>query len=80
MIALVVFIVAHERGNREQEMANKKKFIQAAIKRPGALHKALGVPQGDKIPLAKVKKAAKSSGRLGRQARFALTLRKFAKK
>lgn len=61
-------------------MAPKKKFIQAAIKRPGALHKALGVPPEEKIPVSKIKKAAKSKGRLGRQARFALTLRKFVKK
>ena len=36
-----------------------KKFIQTAIKRPGALHRALGVPQGTKIPPAKI--AAKRS-------------------
>jgi len=34
-------------------------FIQKAIKRPGALHKALGVKQGKKIPHKKLAKAAK---------------------
>lgn len=53
-----------------------KKFIQKAIKRPGALHRALGVPQGQKIPEAKVEKAAKEKGRVGREARFAETLEK----
>lgn len=54
-------------------MAN---FIQGAIKRPGALHRALGVPQGQKIPPAKIAKAAKGGGRVGREARFAETLAK----
>lgn len=42
-------------------MAEKKHWIQGAIKHPGALHKALGVPQGTKIPAKKMAKAAKSS-------------------
>ena len=36
-----------------------KKFIQKAIKKPGALHKELGVPMGKKIPEAKLNAAAK---------------------
>jgi hypothetical protein len=57
-----------------------KKFIQKAIKRPGALHSALGVPQGKKIPAAKIARAAKAPGRLGKEARFAQTLKKLRKK
>lgn len=53
-----------------------KNFIKGAIKRPGALHRALGVPQGQKIPQSKIAKAAKSGGRVGREARFAETLAK----
>jgi hypothetical protein len=49
-------------------------FIQKAIKRPRALHKALGVKQGKKIPRKKLVKAAKQSGRVGQEARFAETL------
>lgn len=56
-----------------------KKFIQGAIKRPGALHKKLGVPQGKKIPLKKIKAAEKKPGLLGKEARFADTLRKINK-
>ena len=37
-----------------------KKWIQGAIKHPGALHTALGVPQGKKIPAAKVEAATHS--------------------
>ena len=31
-------------------MTGKKKWIQGAIKHPGALHKELGVPKGKPIP------------------------------
>lgn len=37
-----------------------KKWIKGAIKHPGALHRALGVPEGEKIP-AKKMAAAKNS-------------------
>jgi hypothetical protein len=53
-----------------------KKWIQKAIKKPGALHRQLGVPQGQKIPVTKLRAAAKKGGKLGQRARLALTLRK----
>lgn len=53
-----------------------KKWIAGAIKHPGALHKQLGVPQGQKIPAGKLAKAAKAGGTLGRRARLAQTLKK----
>lgn len=53
-----------------------KKFIQEAIKHPGALHKELHVPMGKKIPAKKLKAAAKKAGKLGQRARFAETLKK----
>ncbi len=53
----------------------EEKWIQAAIKKPGALHKQLGVPEGEKIPVEKLKAAAKRGGKLGQRARLALTLR-----
>ena len=37
-----------------------EKWIQKAIKKPGALHKELGVPEGKKIPAKKLKKAEHS--------------------
>jgi hypothetical protein len=66
-------------------MAKKKKkkksnWIADAIKRPGALHRALGIPMGKKIPTGKVSKASKSGGRLGKMANLAKTLSKFKKK
>jgi hypothetical protein len=51
------------------------KWIQDAIKHPGALRAKLGV-KGDKpIPTKKLAKAAKASGKLGKQARLAQTLK-----
>lgn len=52
-----------------------KKWIKGAIKHPGALHKQLGVPQGKKIPVKKLAKAAKAGGKLGQRARLAKTLK-----
>jgi len=58
----------------------KRKWIQKAIKEPGALRRQMGVKKGQKIPISKLKKAAKAKGKLGRRARLALTLRKLRKK
>lgn len=52
-----------------------KKWIQKAIKHPGALHKQLGVPEGEKIPAGKLSAAAKKGGKLGQRARLAKTLK-----
>lgn len=56
-------------------MAKKKKWIQSAIKKPGALHKQLGVPEGKKIPEGKIRAAASKPGKLGKRARLAETLK-----
>jgi len=65
-------------SDQDPMLADGGHFIQGAIKRPGALHAQLGVPQGEKIPKAKLDAAAKSKGKLGQRARFAETLSKFA--
>lgn len=57
-----------------------KKWIQNAIKHPGALHRELGVPEGKKIPAKKLGMAAKKGGKLGKRARLAETLKGFNKK
>jgi len=62
-------------------MAKKpKKWIQKAIRKPGALHKMLGVPAGKKIPESKISAAAKKGGKLGQRARLAQTLKKLRRK
>ena len=55
------------------------KWIGKAIKRPGALHRQLGVPQGQKIPAKKM--AAARAGKEGplakKRASLAKTLKSF---
>lgn len=61
-------------------MAAKKKWIKGAIKHPGALHKELKVPAGNKIPAAKLAKAANSkSAKIRKQVALAKTLSKLRK-
>ncbi len=50
-------------------------FIQKAIKKPGQLHRDLGVPHDEDIPLDELKEAAKRDDKVGQRARLALTLR-----
>lgn len=57
----------------------KDKWIQEAIKKPGALHKELGVPEGKKIPTSKLKEAEKKGGKLAKRAHLAETLKKMHK-
>ena len=55
------------------------KWIQKAIKKPGALRKELGVKEGKSIPSSKLAAAAKKPGKLGKRARLAETLKGFKK-
>lgn len=62
-------------------MATTKKLnIKKIGLKKGALHRDLKVPQGQKIPVAKIQAAAKKGGKVGQRARFALTLRKINSK
>lgn len=54
-----------------------EKWIQKAIKHPGALKKALHVPAEKNIPAKKLEAAAKKPGKLGQRARLAKTLKGF---
>lgn len=58
----------------------KKNWIAGAVKKPGALHEQLGVPQGQKIPAGKLAAAASKGGKLGQRARLAETFAKMRKK
>jgi hypothetical protein len=53
-----------------------EKWIQKAIKKPGALRSALGVKEGKTIPSGKLAAAAKKPGKMGQRARLAQTLKK----
>lgn len=77
---------AHERGEKYHEhtghsaRGKPKKWIAGAIKHPGALHKSLGVPAGEKIPAKKLAKAEHSKNPLLRKrAALAKTLGKLRK-
>jgi len=52
-----------------------KKWIQNAIKKPGALRAELGAKPGKPIPEKKLAKAAKAPGKQGQRARLAETLK-----
>ena len=56
-----------------------EKWIQHAIKKAGALRKALGVKEGHTIPEKKLAAAAKKPGKIGQRARLAETLKKMHK-
>ncbi len=55
------------------------KWIQKAVKKPGALRSALGAKEGKPIPAKKLAKAAKAPGKMGQRARLAQTLKKLGK-
>lgn len=77
------FHTAEARAGNESP-AKKKKFIQSAIKRPGALRakakEAGAITKEGTIKKSFILAKAKKKGRTGQQARFAITLAKLRKK
>lgn len=81
-----------KRAPRRRPEAPPRRWIQAAMahRTPGALHRQLGVPLGEVLPLPLLRDAAAhperyrktkpARRRLARRARLALTLRSFARK
>lgn len=66
-----------DKGFASGGSADGKHWIKGAIKHPGALHRALGVPEGEKIPASKMAKAAHSSSeRVRKEVALARTLKK----
>ena len=63
----------------EYAKGGSAKFIQKAIKKPGALRSALGAKKGEPIPAKKLAAAAKKPGKIGQRARFAQLLKGFKK-
>lgn len=62
---------------KKKHSKNKKNWIAGAIKKPGALHRELGVKADNKIPAKTLSKAAKKGGLEGKRARLAQTLKSF---
>lgn len=66
---------------KSMKTKTSKKWIQGAIKKPGALHKALGVKLGTKISVKKLAKGAKSKNpKIRKEVTFAKTLTKLARR
>lgn len=56
---------------------SRGRWIQGAIKKPGALRRQLGAKDG--IPMSKLRAAAGKGGKLGQRARLALTLKRLGR-
>ena len=54
-------------------------WIQKAIKEPGALHRDLGIPKGQKIPASQLTVKPGDSPKLSKRKSLAKTLSKFKK-
>ena len=63
------------RGVEGFKKGGSTKWIQKAIKKPGALKQSLGVAKDKPIPAKKLAAAAKKPGKLGQRARLAQTLK-----
>ena len=63
------------RAYKKGGAVEKKNWIKDAIGKPGALHKQLGVPKGEKIPEKKLEAAEKKGGKLAKRAHLAETLK-----
>ena len=61
---------------------SRRRWIQRALHKhkKGALHRQLGIPEGNVIPISILRNAATEPGLLGQRARFALNLRGIRKK
>jgi hypothetical protein len=69
-----VLAVAAKKGKKP------KFWIEKAIEKPGALRSQLGVKKGETIPEGKLESASKKSGKLGKRARLAMTLKKISRR
>lgn len=68
-------------GKMSEEKPKKKKWVKAAVKDKGALHRHLGVPEGEKIPEAKLYEALNSKDeKIRKEAQLAMTLKGMHKK
>jgi hypothetical protein len=62
-----------------KKILENKNWIQKAIKKPGSLHTALGVPQGEKIPVKKLQVKPGDSDKMKKRKVLAKTLKKIHK-
>ena len=55
-------------------------WIAGATKNKGALHRNLGVPEGQKLSLADIARGKRMGGKVAKEAALAATLRKIAQR
>lgn len=72
--------MVREGTSGDQGAGKSKKWIGKMHLKKGALHKQMGVPEGQKIPVDRLKAAAAKGGTLGKRARLALAFRGMKKK
>ena len=71
----------HDGGNKTPGNADAGgKWMQGAVKHPGALHRALHVPQGEKIPAGKLAVKEGDSPTMVKRKTLAKTFKKFGGK
>ena len=63
------------RGVEGFKKGGNAKWIQSAVKKPGALREQLGIKGKKPIPAKMLDKATKAPGKLGQRARLAKTLK-----
>ena len=56
---------------------HEKNVAKINIAHPGALHRALGMPQGAPIPMSKLQEEKKKGGHAAQMAQFAINARKW---
>ena len=54
-------------------------WIAGATKNKGAFHRAMGVPQGQKITLADIARGKRMGGKVAKEANLAETLKRLRK-
>jgi ribosomal protein L3 len=63
---------------KKRSKKSRKRWIQQALRKhkKRALHRQLGIPEGETIPVSLLKQGAKEPGLMGQRARFALNIRR----
>lgn len=77
--------MSRRRRGRRRSRRSRKYWIQYAIKKPGALRRAVRQKYGKRafkngIKVKYLRLLAKKKGKVGRRARLALTLRRLARR
>lgn len=66
-------------SDKAKKARSKVNWIAGAVNpaHKGLLHKTLGVPKGERIPITKLEQAAKGNSPTAKRSRLALTLKSF---